>query len=297
MPDTDAPKEPSAASRPSSRPSLISNAASQTSVTNGTASTLRMLEGLDSAGRPRFEPADAAPPLRWKKPAALIVLAIVATALWWWSQRQRLDAAPSPEVAARHAPPSTVAAAPPAASQPASAASEAVAPDSSVARVENVVEEAAPAALAAGPAEESASAPVAKAPSVPTVAPSPPLPALKAAAVKPGATKPRVVAIARASDAANDADVALLSALLKHIERDGASEAASPQTRLTIAQLVHRCDGSAGQQDASESVACKRRICEGYWGKAEACPRSLAPVPKKALPAGSASTLKALSLE
>jgi hypothetical protein len=241
-----------------------------------------MLEGLDSAGRPRFESADDAAPLRWKLPAALIVLAIVAAALWWSGQRQRPERAPSPAASAQHALPGTVAAALPgaAAAPPASAASDAAAADTSVARIENLPDESPPAAPAASPAAESASAPIAKAPPAPSTAPSPPPPAPKSAVVKPPAAKPRVAAIARPSDAANDADVALLNALLRHMARDNAGETASPQTQLTIAQLVHRCDASTGRQDLAESVACKHRICEGYWGKAEACPKSLAPAPK-----------------
>jgi len=35
--------------------------------------------------------------------------------------------------------------------------------------------------------------------------------------------------------------------------------------------------GSRGIKDAIETFECKRRICDGYWCKAEACPMALSP--------------------
>ena len=72
----------------------------------------------------------------------------------------------------------------------------------------------------------------------------------------------------------DDADVKLLSALLAHVARSGPGGALAEEGQLTIAQLVKRCDA----RPADEVRECRRRICEGYWGKAEACP---APVPAK----------------
>jgi hypothetical protein len=37
---------------------------------------------------------------------------------------------------------------------------------------------------------------------------------------------------------------------------------------LTIADLVQRCRQLGGD----EATQCKKRICSGYWGKADACP-------------------------
>lgn len=71
-----------------------------------------------------------------------------------------------------------------------------------------------------------------------------------------------------------DADVLLLSALLAHVSRADANGNLPEQDQLTIAQLVKRCDVRATE----EARECRRRICEGYWGKAEACP---APVNSK----------------
>ncbi|MFD2450457.1 hypothetical protein [Ideonella paludis] len=36
---------------------------------------------------------------------------------------------------------------------------------------------------------------------------------------------------------------------------------------------MSRCKSLGG----SEAKACRQRLCEGYWGKAEACPKRLAP--------------------
>jgi hypothetical protein len=67
--------------------------------------------------------------------------------------------------------------------------------------------------------------------------------------------------------------VLLLSALLAHVSRGDANRALPEQDQLTIAQLVKRCDARA----ADEARECRRRICEGYWGKADVCPAPAAP--------------------
>jgi hypothetical protein len=41
----------------------------------------------------------------------------------------------------------------------------------------------------------------------------------------------------------------------------------------TIAELVNSCQ----TKDAIETLLCQRRICEGSWGKDDACPMNLAP--------------------
>ncbi len=69
-----------------------------------------------------------------------------------------------------------------------------------------------------------------------------------------------------------DPDVTLLSAMLARLSGD--TVVATP--RPTIAQLVERCEARA-VNDSIEAFECKRRICAGYWGKAEACPMALAP--------------------
>ncbi len=83
-----------------------------------------------------------------------------------------------------------------------------------------------------------------------------------------------------AAGAGKDADILLLSALLAHVSRDGqAAPTSAPtvaQAQQTIAQVVQRCEARGGK-DSAETIECRRRICDGYWGKAQACPVNLAP--------------------
>ena len=61
---------------------------------------------------------------------------------------------------------------------------------------------------------------------------------------------------------------------MQHMNRDSSGRTVpSPQGETTIASLVARCKVQAG----NEALSCQRKICENYWGRAEACPRSLAP--------------------
>ena len=70
---------------------------------------------------------------------------------------------------------------------------------------------------------------------------------------------------------AGDPDVALLSALLTRLSSENG--AASPST---LARFVEQCE-SRQIGNAIDAFECRRRICAGYWGKAEACPLALAP--------------------
>ena len=97
-----------------------------------------------------------------------------------------------------------------------------------------------------------------------------------AAAHKPGARE-----ATRPAAAVKDPDVDLLAALMAHLSATGsvAQGAAAPREvqskpvdEPTIAKLVQRCRGMGGD----EGRQCQRRICEGSWGKAHACPGKLA---------------------
>lgn len=95
----------------------------------------------------------------------------------------------------------------------------------------------------------------------------------QASATAPKQTKPAATASAQAGG--RDPDVELLSAIMKHLGDDkkpttAAAPARSPQT---IAELVKSCR----TRDAIEALVCQRRICEGSWGKAQACPMDQAP--------------------
>lgn len=64
----------------------------------------------------------------------------------------------------------------------------------------------------------------------------------------------------------SDADVEIMAALIGHMNESGA---ASGTADASIADLVRHCRSLPG----AEAQACQRRICQGYWGRAEACPR------------------------
>lgn len=82
-------------------------------------------------------------------------------------------------------------------------------------------------------------------------------------------------ATAPAKTGNRDPDVELLSAIMKHLG-DGKGSAAADATNRspqTIADLVKSCR----TKDSIEALLCQRRICEGSWGKAQACPKEQAP--------------------
>jgi hypothetical protein len=79
-----------------------------------------------------------------------------------------------------------------------------------------------------------------------------------------------------AAPASKEADILLLSALLAHVSRDAQGAPTGTQAQQTIAQIVQRCEARGGK-DTVETSECRRRICDGYWGKAQACPANLAP--------------------
>jgi hypothetical protein len=88
-----------------------------------------------------------------------------------------------------------------------------------------------------------------------------------AAAPAPAARSTATAATTRGKDA----DVDLLAALVAHVASSNNAQARQPlaqQDQLTIAGIVRRCDTLGGQ----EARDCRRKICDGYWGKADACP-------------------------
>jgi hypothetical protein len=92
----------------------------------------------------------------------------------------------------------------------------------------------------------------------------------KASATSVRAAEPTV------AGAGKDADILLLSALLAHVSRDAQGAPTGSQAQQTIAQIVQRCEARGGRESV-EANECRRRICDGYWGKAQACPANLAP--------------------
>jgi hypothetical protein len=67
-----------------------------------------------------------------------------------------------------------------------------------------------------------------------------------------------------------DPDVDLLAALMAHVGNSDAKGAARNANLddTSIAKLVKRCESMNGD----EAMQCQKRICDGYWGKAQACP-------------------------
>jgi hypothetical protein len=62
--------------------------------------------------------------------------------------------------------------------------------------------------------------------------------------------------------------------VIGHAEPGAGSESGRRRDDATIAELVKHCDAEA---DSIGALQCRRRICDGYWGKAQACPKRLAP--------------------
>lgn len=93
----------------------------------------------------------------------------------------------------------------------------------------------------------------------------------QASATTPKQAKPT----ANAHAGSRDPDVELLNAIMKHLGNGQAAASATGPTRSpqTIAELVKSCR----TKDAIEALMCQRRICEGSWGKAQACPMEQAP--------------------
>lgn len=113
------------------------------------------------------------------------------------------------------------------------------------------------------------------------VAAKPKAPKANAAPETQAAKKPDGLARTEAKTAApatkkpngRDPDVELLSAIMKHLGEDAAPQAAPARSAQTIADLVKSCK----RKDPIDAMLCQRRICEGSWGKAQACPPNLAP--------------------
>lgn len=65
-----------------------------------------------------------------------------------------------------------------------------------------------------------------------------------------------------------DADVDLLAALMAHVAGRETAAVSASYAAPTIAELVRSCRTLA----AGAARRCRQRICEDYWGKADACP-------------------------
>jgi hypothetical protein len=77
---------------------------------------------------------------------------------------------------------------------------------------------------------------------------------------------PAARARAESAGTSSDADVEIMAALMNHMNESAAADAHA--TDASIADLVRHCRSLP----AADAQACQRRICQGYWGRAEACP-------------------------
>ena len=276
MPNTDPSAEPTPTNRPRAHPSLMGASDSASRAGPPSDSGLRMLDTLESSARPK--PAVASTAGR-RGAWMLLGLVVVAVALGWWSRAVTPTAgAGDMPAAARLADTRPVDGAPTAAQAAAQPA------ELTTARIENTPASAVGEAVAAtqlalaAPAAPNAAAATPEAPVKPGAKPAAKPAATRStrAAEPPLASPAAAVPAARAAKTA-DADVVLLSALLAHVSRSGQASTLAEQDQLTIAQIVQRCEARGGE----EARECRRRICEGYWGKAEACPAPATVVPKK----------------
>lgn len=258
------------------RPSLIDSAPAAIAKK----STVSVLAALDGQG-----PSAAVRASRAATPwlARLGVVGIVTSAAVGWALIDRLPHPRAPagssgsEVATASgrssALPASLSATAPAAADVAAAPPQA--------RVEDLLPASAPAMASAarGPAA-SAATPVALARPKPEPKPKP-----KPSSQRGGSQGTEVARSATKAPAAGgstargpgtnagirgaDADVDLIAAMVQHMDPHPPIEKG---TVPTIAGLVARCRAKPG----AEAQRCQRRICESYWGRAEACPRSAA---------------------
>jgi DNA segregation ATPase FtsK/SpoIIIE, S-DNA-T family len=238
---------------------------------------LVLAAGLAWSLRPSSPPPAAAPMA--KAPAAAGVVPALPAA----APASAAPAAEASAVARIETLPATAAESSP----PQAAASAVASPPAIVAKAEPEPDEAAPKAAERKPprkAEPAAAAPKRTAAAPQAGKPAVDKPQAVAAAAKPATTPAR----AAPATARRDADVEIVTALMSHIDgRPVAARPAAPAQAQApvpatlpdpagptsmpdnIADLVASCRGGAG---TDEALACRWRICKGYWGKAEACP-------------------------
>lgn len=290
-----------AAVRPDALPSLMDGRPGDAAEP----ATLRLLADLDPSGRP--PPARTA----WRRHAAWgavpVALLAVAAGLWtagrpdtpssrqggespaaWRTAAVAPDGMPPAAVpptgpkSATTSPPAQTPAPPVARNAPARVEEVVPAPSArSAAPPPAVVRPPAPvpstgtrhaAPAAAGSAVAAAKPP----PSPPAPARTPPSKAVAAgsAPVRTAVAPRHRPAAATPASTGQDTDVVLLSALLAHLSRDG-PEGPPPvaaQSPTALAQQVRRCDALTGGRDGRPARACRRRVCDGHEGRADACP-------------------------
>lgn len=257
-----------------------------------------MLDELESVVRPNTHRSSR----RGSGWVIAVALCAAATAgIWWWSQQPSANRLPSFDGIPERVPGPAAAAKLP----PATPSASAVPIAATAARIEVLSEDTSARPFAQRVSAEAAESPTATRSAVaPAKVPKVPAEQEVQASARPSATstvagaervakaepvaKVRRVAADPAQATRNrtpppsaagktlDADVLLLSALLDHVSTEGQGEPLASSNQVTLAQIVRRCE-SRGGKSAAQVRECRRRICEGYWGKADACPARLAP--------------------
>lgn len=275
------------------RPSLV--AASDTATpAGGDERPMRMLDALQgsSGTSPRRAAARPGGSGRWPWMPGVLVMAIGSALAVGLMNTGESPAEPTAAADGAAAPPAATTAPPP--TGPASDTAPAAGP----AKVEAAqtglaalpgMEAAAAAqhAVATSPAASAAASSLQAAQAVRTAqtagaAPRPPKrPARAAARPRADAQRPMPRRPSASVPAATtgDPDAELVAAIMARLEARGAAAMPTrvPERGSTIAALVSDCQALP---DPANALACRRRICDGYWGKAQACPKSLAPANK-----------------
>jgi len=268
-------------------------AAARPSLTSGASATdgggLRILASLNDGGRTAFDVQRARNPWPWPWVVGGASL-VVALAIYAWPPQTVVTASPMAAVPIVEVPP------PGAVAAPVSVAATSVLADAPMtARIEDLgaaqdgdvntqrddpfagLEAAAPASgqPAAKPADRAANKPA-----TPVKRPrAESSKGTRVAAAPAAGNTTRTPSKRKPADARGDPDVDLLAALMVHVSGNGGVAAGAPSTRKqaapmdapTIAKLVGRCEALSGK----DAINCRRRICDGYWGKAQACPSKL----------------------
>jgi hypothetical protein len=281
---TDDHREPSAPPVAAAKPSLIDNRATPRFTPHGEARSLRLLDELESVIRPK--PGRTATHAWGPVVITIMLLVVTMAAAWWWTQSRAANEAPSREQFADRAGAMALVESPPSRARESSDTAMSAAPPAAL--IEALPEQQPARAEPGAPAVVQAAAGDASRAGAPTRIGANAPAALATKADSPKAKRPanppvvRVRQVATSSavpagrSGAPDADVLLLSALLEHASSESHADSPGPQAPMTIAQLVQRCEARGGKS-AVQVRDCRRRICEGYWGKAEACPARLAP--------------------
>ena len=100
-------------------------------------------------------------------------------------------------------------------------------------------------------------------------------PAHPAATVKSAHPRTEIAAAPKPRTGEDDPDTALVAAVIARLDRRGATPPhAATERDAETATRVRECEGKT---DLLEARRCRNRVCDGRWGKVDACPSARAP--------------------